>query len=85
MCVNPGLVTAQSFSLQQINWAPLLREEKVAPGLVARDVTGAFLVYHPQRMSMAGERAGSVGCTRACKLWTEWGGNKSSAHEEGIV
>lgn len=51
---------AQSFSLQQIKWASLLREEKVAPGLVAGDVTGAFLVCHPQRMSMAGERAGSV-------------------------
>lgn len=83
--VNLGMAMARAFSLLQINWAPLLREEKVAPGLVAGDVTAAFLVCHPQRMSVAGEKVGSVGAPGPVNHGQRRGGNKSSAHEEGIV
>lgn len=53
VCVNLGMVMAQSFSLQHINWAPFLREGKLAPGSVVRDAASDFLVCHPQRMCVA--------------------------------
>lgn len=82
---QPGTAMARSSSLQQINRAPLRREEEVAPGWAARDATGAFLVRHPQRMSTAEIGRAAWVHQGSCKSRLERGGSKSSAREEGIV